>query len=207
MLAEVEADEAARSAESLLACVDRVLAQAGLPLDGVASFALTIGPGSFTALRVGLATLKGLAFAAPRPVAAVSSLAALAQAAGPDPRPALCLIDASRGEFYAAGFVVADGAVRRWGPAESVYAPAELAAQLPGPCRLVGSRLDAAAPVLARCGARWEAPCVARARDVAVLGGRLIARGEHSHPAELLPRYLRRAEAEARRTGQRLEGP
>jgi tRNA threonylcarbamoyladenosine biosynthesis protein TsaB len=80
----------------LLACDKKVR-----ELDG---FAVGLGPGSFTGLRIGLATFKGFAYANRRPIAGVSSLASMALAAGDDaPAGALLvpLLDARRGEVYA----------------------------------------------------------------------------------------------------------
>lgn len=89
----------------LLVAVDRKLGD-------VEGYAVGLGPGSFTGLRVGLATWKGLAYANQRPIAGVSSLAALALAAAPlAPGGALLLplLDARKGEVYA-GFYRATGA-------------------------------------------------------------------------------------------------
>ncbi len=89
----------------LLVAVDRKLAE-------VEGYAVGLGPGSFTGLRVGLATWKGLAYANQRPIAGVSSLAALALAAAPSaPEGALLLplLDARKGEVYA-GFYRRTGA-------------------------------------------------------------------------------------------------
>ncbi len=79
----------------------------GLGGAGLALLAATRGPGSFTGLRVGLATLGGLAFALDRPAAGVSSLEAAALAdflRDRVPRRRLALVDALRGEVFAAGF-------------------------------------------------------------------------------------------------------
>ena len=79
----------------------------GLGGAGLALLAATRGPGSFTGLRVGLATLGGLAFALDRPAAGVSSLEAAALAdflRDRAPRRRLALVDALRGEVFAAGF-------------------------------------------------------------------------------------------------------
>ena len=99
--AEAVAHEVAtdrRHAEELTPLVARTLADAGLTLDQIDCFAVDVGPGRFTGLRVGLATVRTLALAGARPVVALSSLEILA-AAEPD-RPVLAVIDARRGEVF-----------------------------------------------------------------------------------------------------------
>ena len=81
VLAERQGARERPGAESLLPAVDEVLVRAGVRVADVEAFAVSIGPGSFTGLRVGIATVKGLAFGSGRPVAAVSSLAVLARGA------------------------------------------------------------------------------------------------------------------------------
>src|SRR5512145_407600 len=81
-----------------------LLAANGRALADVEGWAAGIGPGSFTGLRIGLATLKGLAYAQRRPLAGASSLAAMALEAAPSaPTGALLvpLLDAKKGEVYA----------------------------------------------------------------------------------------------------------
>lgn len=90
----------------LLACDKKVR-----ELDG---FAVGLGPGSFTGLRIGLATFKGFAYANRRPIAGVSSLASMALAAGAEaPAGTLLvpLLDARRGEVYAGFYRLAGEAV------------------------------------------------------------------------------------------------
>ncbi len=81
------------------------LGRQGLRLADVDLFAVAAGPGSFTGLRIGIATIQGVAFALRRPVVGVSALDALAVAAAPTPDEPAGLIaawmDAQRGEVYA----------------------------------------------------------------------------------------------------------
>ena len=93
-------------AEKLMAVVEAALRQAGIVLGDVDAFAVSIGPGSFTGIRVGVAAVRGFALATRRPAIGVSSLAALAEetrafAAG---RPVLALLDARKDEVYAQPF-------------------------------------------------------------------------------------------------------
>ena len=194
------------AAETLLPAIAALLAERGLALAQVDAFAISIGPGSFTGLRVGLATLKGLAFGTPRPAVAVPTLAALACDAPEGEGPVVAALDARRGEVYAAAFD-ASGAPLAWLP-EGVYRASSLCAALRAPCRVVG---DGAAIVADAGRAAFgsavslEPACVPRAAAVGRLGLRALASGAGADPASLVPRYVRRAEAEVRRTGERVE--
>jgi tRNA threonylcarbamoyladenosine biosynthesis protein TsaB len=94
-------------ATALLGLVDEALAAAGLELAEVERIGVGTGPGSFTGLRIGLATARGMAQALAIPLAPVSSLEVLAAGAtaeaGPD-RAVLAVIDAGRGEGFATAF-------------------------------------------------------------------------------------------------------
>lgn len=108
-------------AECVLVLVAEVLERAQVGLAEVTRFGVGVGPGSFTGLRIGVATGRGLAQATGAELVGVSSLAALAAgapaAAG---RPVLAVLDARRGEVFAAAWE--DGeprlAARPWGPSE-----------------------------------------------------------------------------------------
>ncbi len=65
--------------ERLLLSIDCVTRNSKIPIDKVDGFALSIGPGSFTGLRVGVSTVKGLAYATNKPVVGISTLDALAE--------------------------------------------------------------------------------------------------------------------------------
>jgi tRNA threonylcarbamoyladenosine biosynthesis protein TsaB len=174
------------------------------------AFAVSAGPGSFTGLRVGIATVKGLAFGGGARVAAVGTLDAIAARAPRAADPIVALVDARRGEVYAASF-------RREGEdlvpgdlPEGLYAPQELASRLPPRAALLGDGVAVCADALrAALGPRLRLLPPARgrprAREVGLLGLRQLARGRGVDPADLVPRYVRRAEAEARRTGERTE--
>jgi len=79
-----------------------VLDAAGLGIERVDLFAVAAGPGSFTGLRVGIATVQGLAVARGKKVVPVSALDALARAARNDVRPVAAWMDGLRGEVFAA---------------------------------------------------------------------------------------------------------
>lgn len=93
-------------AERLMAFIDEALSGAGKPLEDIDRIAVTIGPGSFTGIRVGVAAARGLALALGRPAVGISTLEVLASSARaqhPD-EPVLVLMDAKRDELYGQAF-------------------------------------------------------------------------------------------------------
>ena len=89
--------------ERLAPLVKAAMAEAGLGFDKLDRIGVTVGPGSFTGLRVGLAFAKGLGLALKRPVIGVGSLEALA-ASAPLADIVLAAIDARRGQIYLQAF-------------------------------------------------------------------------------------------------------
>ncbi|HJZ84631.1 MAG TPA: tRNA (adenosine(37)-N6)-threonylcarbamoyltransferase complex dimerization subunit type 1 TsaB [Polyangia bacterium] len=176
--------------ETLLDLIDQVLRAGGARLRELAGIACGAGPGSFTGLRIGLATCKGLCFGSERPLVLVSSLAALAAQAPPDALAVACL-DARKGEVFLAAFA-GDEVVE----AERALAPADVAVALQALHERSGRREivligDAAAryPELAAVG-RWIV-CTPSAAAVGRLAWRRLARGEADDLDSAVPRYVR----------------
>jgi len=197
------ADSDRHHAESLLAEIDAALREAGVGLDSVEAFAVSVGPGAFTSLRIGLATVKGLAFASNRPVAPVSTLAAIAHGAPPGTLRVAAMLDARRGEVYAGEFD-RSGSLPRLVGEEAVETAETLAARLAPGTRLAGEVPAALLGELQRAGRADLEPLDPpetrpRALAVAALGQIALAAGDAVDAADLVPRYLRRAEAEERR--------
>jgi len=105
ILSAVLGDASASHSMDLIDNIERVLRQGNAELFDVDLFAVTVGPGSFTGLRIGLATVKGFAVCVQRPCAAVSTLAAVAHAAGAS-ETTVSVLPAGRGEVYAQAFSV-----------------------------------------------------------------------------------------------------
>lgn len=100
----VQTDESGKPhSVSLMPLIDSMLEKAGLQLSDVDLFAVDAGPGSFTGVRIGVTTVNAFAYAEKKPIAAVSSLAALRHAAqGRFGNRILCMLDARNGNGYAA---------------------------------------------------------------------------------------------------------
>ena len=210
-------------AASLLPTLHATLEAAATRLDAVDALAISTGPGSFTSLRIGLATIKGLAFRRSFESVGVSTLEAMALSAWPVGResdansrpgdePVLALLDARRGEWYAGAWTAAESSGGLPEPflPEGLYAPDRLALLLDRPIRVVCPEAGAWRDAFESAGvelsehirgdaARPSAEWVGR------LAKRRLAKGEGIPASRLVARYLRRAEAEAKRLGGPVE--
>jgi tRNA threonylcarbamoyladenosine biosynthesis protein TsaB len=139
-------------AETLLPMVCAALDEAGLGFGDLDRLAVTVGPGSFTGLRIGLAAARGLALATGLPLVGVTTLEALAAATDPAlrrDRVTVALIDSRRGDMFAQPFGADAAPLSQPAAAD----PSALDALLPaGPLLLAGDAAPAALEVLARAG-------------------------------------------------------
>ena len=179
-------------AEALMPMVIEVLAQAGCTFPDLDLVAVTVGPGSFTGLRIGLAAARGMALAANLPCVGVTTLEAVA--ASIDVRRhadkvVLAALDSKRGDIFAQAFAPAG---RPLGPPVAV-APGDLARMIPaGPVVVVGSAAAVAVRALADAGidAELADPAVSVAAAVAVIAARRRRDGVECSPPPS-PLYLR----------------
>jgi len=201
VLAEGVHRESRSHTASLPLLVERVLGEAGLALEDVEGIAVSIGPGSFTGLRVGLALAKGLAFAGGLPLVGVPTLEALAWVADAEPGTSLCAaLDARKREVYAALFTATAEGPRRLTP-DLALAPAALAARLPRPCTLVGDAGEVYGDVLgAHAHLLPFATHHPRGGVIARLGAARLAAGEAANAGTLEPVYVRPPDAELPRS-------
>jgi tRNA threonylcarbamoyladenosine biosynthesis protein TsaB len=204
VVAEIAAEERHIHAERLMAMVGGVLARSGCALRDCDAIAVSIGPGSFTGLRIGLSVAKGLAFAAGKPIVPVPTLRAIAEQTAQRVRVGaataiLPLLDARRDEVYAALFE-REGPALRLAWEERDWPLAALAEKVSGLELLVTGQ---AAPRLREAlgsAASLKAPGVAFATPdearcsagiVALLGEQILAAGGAADPRTLEPRYIK----------------
>lgn len=134
---------------TLMPMVDAMLKNAELTLGDMDAVAVAAGPGSFTGLRIGIAAVKGLAWAADKPCFGVSTLEAMAQNLAHMDGLLVCAMDARRDQVYNALFEAKNGVLTRLTPDRAI-AVAELAEELRGETRRLlvlgdGGRLCATA--------------------------------------------------------------
>ncbi len=156
-----------RSSEALLPAIARVLAAARVRLADCARIAVCSGPGSFTGIRIGLATAWGLSRASGVPIEAVSTLECLAEAVSdvrPVPQNVVAVLDAGRGELIVERFALGEARARSLSPAARVPVAAVGAAAAGDPLVELPSGLSGAPAVVPeRTPASALALAVARA--------------------------------------------
>lgn len=155
-------------AEALMPMIDRVMKAAGVGYGDLARIAVTVGPGSFTGVRAGLAAARGLTLASGVPTVGILTTEALAAAVPASERAAarvMTAIDTKRGDFYVQQFD-ANG-VGRGGP--EAIGPEALPAWIDGPVVIVG---DAAAAAAQALGSRAALSSTAPLVDMGVLAAR-----------------------------------
>lgn len=204
-------------AVTLFALVERVLSQARIGFPDIELYAVSNGPGSFTGIRVGVAAAQGWAKAFAKPVKGVTLLEALVEQGHPDADWAVPILDARRGEFFAAFFRRLTGAAGRPGGFEAtgpgqLVRPEKLAALLQalghgGQCRTFSGGsiacLARAHDLKAR-SMRENLPLALSPIDVpgdlleaiATLAVRAHEQGGVTSPEELDACYIRRSDAE-----------
>jgi tRNA threonylcarbamoyladenosine biosynthesis protein TsaB len=194
-------------AEILVSLIDRTLRTAGFSLSEVSGFAVAIGPGSFTGLRIGLSTVKGISLGCGVPVIGVSTLHAHAARLNDFEGPICTILDARKKEVYSALFRRHGGLLERL-TKDTVISFEKLAGFLRSlssdeSILLAGDGASNYRELLIRTlGNRIllrendNSRTVAAA--VALLGEALFAQGEGGSLASLTPQYLRLPEAEAR---------
>ena len=186
-------------ASRLLRLIDTALGEAGLGITELDGIGVALGPGSFTGLRIGIATVKGLALAAKKPVAGFSSLAMLAMNIPWAAYQVCPMFDAKKKEIYTAVYSCRELPVPV--VADCVVSPEDFLEGLDGVTIFVGEGALAYRDLIVyRLGERaLFAPSSAqqpRASYGAVLARGAFARGEIIPLAALVPRYIRASEAE-----------
>jgi tRNA threonylcarbamoyladenosine biosynthesis protein TsaB len=202
VVAEAAQSAAGNHAVSLLNLIESVLDDAGCTLSQLDAVAVSGGPGSFSGLRIGLSVAKGLAYAAGLQLVAVSTLEALARTVIDFDGVICTLLDARKGELYAACFEsTGNGCQRLTG--DAVVTLDSLVASIQTPCAVVGDAVDRyGAALQERLGSRVKLLPVERYAPrggmIAMMGCERLLRGEADIVADLEPFYIRPSDAERR---------
>jgi len=198
VLLELELEQNQRSAQSLAPGIDAALKQAGWKPTDVQLTAVTVGPGSFTGLRVGVTTAKVFAYAVGAEVLGIDTLEAIAEAAPADVMALQVVMDAQRGDVVMRSFCRGVSCKRLEPVAPQELLPIDLWLD-----QLVAGTV-VSGPVLSRLVDRLPTGVVPldprqwapRASQVARLAAQHYAAGRRDDLWRLAPIYLRRAAAE-----------
>jgi len=188
----------------LMEMIEQALRIAGLEVSDVDGFAVSRGPGSFTGLRIGISTIKGLAASMEKPLVGVSSLDALALQAAHFPGLICAMLDARKAEVYVAQFRFSEGRMQKLGP-ERVCAPLDAVSDIDEPCLLISDGAVAYAEDICRAlgkNAQMASSVdnAIRASCVARLAYERLCVGDADDLAGFEPLYIRKSEAELKKT-------
>lgn len=198
---EVNSESPLTHSERLLPSVDFILKSEGLNVSDLDAFAVAVGPGSFTGIRIGLSLIKSFAFSSEKPVAPVSTLKALAlKLSHPHSRLLCPMLDARKGEIYAALFELKKDKLFELIP-QGVYRPDQFFALLPSH-RIIsfighGAELfrDKIFDYL-KDKARFSQRSCFIAYEVGRLGYEILKEGKGVSSQSVQPLYFRKSQAE-----------
>jgi tRNA threonylcarbamoyladenosine biosynthesis protein TsaB len=219
LIAELRLNVKSTHSERLMTGIDHVLKQAGLKVSDIDVFAVAIGPGSFTGLRIGLSTMKGFSYATGKPIVSVPTLEALAWNFPYCKSPVCTMLDARKKEVYAAlfkwdnnGFIrlINEVSIKIDRLLEKIKERKDLSSSLAeeGKGEFFGESIiftgegtllyrDKIFEVMGEkaISASLE-KMVPSPANVAHLGIKKAKKGDFSEPVSLIPFYIRRSEAE-----------
>ncbi|MFA5324052.1 MAG: tRNA (adenosine(37)-N6)-threonylcarbamoyltransferase complex dimerization subunit type 1 TsaB [Smithella sp.] len=183
--------------EVLMPAIDQACVRTGIKIAQIDLFACTIGPGSFTGLRIGASTLKGFLLAMEKPAAGISSLAALALNAGVSSKTICSVMDAGRGQVYVANFHYKEKTFLRQIGEDQVLNPSEIGHDHDKEVIFVGDGAVKYSAVIAGGKNTDIVPQqqYIRASSVGILGIEKYKRNELLDAQTFSPVYLRSADA------------
>jgi tRNA threonylcarbamoyladenosine biosynthesis protein TsaB len=200
LLAECTVQLDTTHSRRLLGPIDWLMKTARVRWDDLDAVAVSLGPGSFTGLRIGLAAAKAIAMAAGKPLIGVPTLDALALACGGgDNRLVCCLLDARKQEVYAAFYRMGESGLPEPFGRPAVLPPNALLRDIREPVIVVGPGVSVYKDVLAgndQIALFPEYLSQPRALYVGLLGGRMFAAGSRLDPVTAAPLYIRDSDAQ-----------
>ncbi len=209
LIAEVRLNVKSTHSERLMTEIENLLRQSLLNITEIDVFAVSIGPGSFTGLRIGLSTVKGLSFATGKPVVSVPTLEAFAWNFPLCRHPICLLLDARKQEVYAGVFKWNDHKLTKILPETAISIKNLLENEIFLNKIVVFSGEGCSLykeEILNRMGqnAVFASPekMVPLPSNVAYLGLRKALKNEFANPISLVPFYIRKSEAEIKVNGK-----
>lgn len=195
-------DPGIRHCQRLFVEIDELFKLNGFEMANTDALAVTIGPGSFTGLRIGLAAAKGICFAAEKPLVTVSTLEVLASRLPFSRYPICAMIDARRDQVYTATYDVSEDYPVELSAPRAIE-PHILLSELAGsPVICTGNGAQACAEMLAKNPLAHRAPLHCSGMDASAAGWlalRKLDAGAFADLDAVEPLYLRAPDAKAPR--------
>ena len=201
VIAEVLLDVAITHSERLLNSIDHALKQGGYSIEELDGWAISLGPGSFTGLRIGVSTIKGLALGTQKPVAGIPTLDALASNISPTPYLICPILDARKGEVYAAFYRYEEGSALKRISVYQAVSPENLVKKIGEKTIFLGNGVKTYGDYLRNTLPSWgafvaEPLNLPRGSVIARLGLERIRKNEVLDLSTFTPIYVRASEAE-----------
>lgn len=187
-------------AERLMPSIEWLLKASGIQINDIDAYAVSIGPGSFTGLRIGLSTAKGFSYATGKPVVPVPTLDAFARTL-PFCSYIICpMLDARKNQVYAAFYKWNNGVCNKI-MSETAISPAELLNKLSEPAVFMGDGVKIYGKLISDtlqdkavfAPASRMSPSASTVGEIALEN---LKQGIVTDPVSLVPLYIRRSEAE-----------
>ena len=192
--------------ETLLPMIDEMVKSKGFDINEIDAIAVSEGPGSFTGLRIGSATAKGMGLALNKPIVNVPTLKALAMNIYDDDAVICPIMDARRQQVYNALYEYADGELKELRPADAIAVEdlVDILNDMGRKVVFLGDAVDVYEDIIVgRITAPYSfAPShlrFQRAGSVAFLGAKLMEEGKAVEASQHSPVYLRPSQAERER--------
>lgn len=200
LISEVRVEVKVAHAERLMPSIEWLLQASNISVNQIDAFALSIGPGSFTGLRIGLSTAKGFSYSTGKPIVPVPTLDAFAETI-PYCRHLVCpMLDARKNEVYAALYTWEGSTCRKILP-ETALDPHELLKKINEPVVFMGDGavtyrhliLDTLKTRAVFAPASRMSPAASAVAEIAI---EKLKQGIETDPVSLVPFYIRKSEAE-----------
>jgi len=200
LIAEVMLDINVAHAERLMGSIEWLLKASHISINDIDAFAISIGPGSFTGLRIGLSTVKGLSYATKKPIIAVPTLDAFARRLPFSPYNICPMLDARKNEVYTGLYRWLNGVLEKTIP-ETAIRPDDFLKEINGKTIFMGEGAkvyrELIMDILKTDGlfapSFMMSPSASSVAEIAI---EKLKKGEIADPVSLTPFYIRRSEAE-----------
>jgi tRNA threonylcarbamoyladenosine biosynthesis protein TsaB len=189
VVAEVRSTDWKKAAESLVPLIEQVMAESALDLKQLDCIAISSGPGSFTALRIGMAVAKGVACGLGIPLVPVPTMPAMAASLPLESGSIMAVIPSRKGEYYFASYFPGELASGVWHDAVKRGSAADVVGASSGGTVILGRHLNEIILLLDGSGAVYREANLFSASSLFSAAERLFAGADAAELNEVAPDY------------------